>query len=581
MNICKCLFRRSTTGKNTSKSILTLNGPMKRQRLDALRQSQKQHSKNKEQQLQNFYLAYHADDKEAVWEVISRNRELITESIIWQQLLNEYFENLANNRADRADETLRALFYAGVVEQEKDGDSFVKELAIYYSGLPPLMRNKLAQAHNLLSEGNRHFINTDFVSASSKYTSAISGFQSLGNKWEAFISRYLQAYCEILKANNSVPIALEQLLMESKANGYLWFQAQVYNALGTCYTNITRTSEGIKNTTLSLDISEQINDHLGVQRNECELARQHLTVGATFASLNHLGRCMQSADRNWPGYRQMLRYYNTAGRVFLGMNNRYAAEAFSGAAFRLSKDEMQDRASIISTSLNLGDTYRKSGRNDEASRMYEISYKTAQAEPRIEVFRIREASAAAMLGNIYYDMKNYDRSVQYYTESIELHDELDSVVNRYDALKGRFLAHVAGGNDTQAHADLEEIRKSSESYRKYIREEGHRNTFFSMDQEFSDAAIDFLYSRKEVEKAFELSEATRARSLLDLIRSQARITSAGNSPEFILESVTEPVGIDYIQAKLPEKALILQYAVLKEKIIIWVISKNGINGTFH
>lgn len=548
-----------------------------RQRLEALRQSQKQHSKNKELQLQNFYFAYHADDKEAVWEVISRNRELITESIIWQQLLNEYFENLANNSVDRADQALRALFYAGEVEEKKAGDSFVKELAIYYSGLPPPVRNKLTEAHNLMSEGNRHFINTDFDNASSKYTSATGAFQSLGNKWEALISRYLRAYCEILKANNSEPIALEQLLMESKAKSYPWFQAQVYNALGTCYTNITRTSEGIKNTTLSLDISEKINDHLGVQRNECELARQHLAVGATALSLDHLGRCMQSADRNWPGYRQMLRYYNTAGKVFLGMNNRHAAEAFSGAAFRVAKDEMRDRASIISTSLNLGDTYRKSGRNDEASRMYEISYKTAQTEPRIEAFRIREASTAAMLGNLYYDMRNYDRSVQYYTESVELHDQLDSVVNRYDALKGRFLAHVAAGNDTKAYADLEEIRKSSENYRKYIREEGHRNTFFSLEQEFTDAAIDFLYSRNEVEKSFELSEATRARSLLDLISSQARITSAGNSPEFILESVTEPRGVDYIQPKLPEKALILQYAVLKEKIIIWVVSRYGIN----
>lgn len=542
-------------------------------RLEALRQAQKDHSRIRELQLQSFYAAYHANDPEAAWTAISGNRELITESIIWQQVLAEFFRHMKNGDMVHAKEALRAMFWAGVVEEQKVGDGFVRDLAIYYQGLSPAEWRKLAAAHDLMRDGNLNFINAEFDRAADSYSSAAKKYEALDDKWESIISRYIVEYCRLLEARNREPSAFLALLEETE---YPWMQAQIHNALGMVYTNITQTTKGIEHTSTSLQISESLKDHVGIQKNECELVYQHTANRDTAKALRHFGRCMRVAGSRWPGYRQMIRFYFSANRIYLASNRKLTAETFSLAAFRLARDEMKDPAFIFSTALSLAEVYRRSGRIDEALRMCALGYKTAREHSGIEAFRPREAYSAGLLGAIYYDQKNYNQAIRFFTESIELHKELETLVNWHEGLKGRFLASIAAGNDRQAYADLEEIRKSSESYRQSIQTEGQRNSFFSREQEFTDEAIDFLLDRGDSDAAFDLAESTSARSLLDLVTSNAGVTSEDGNDDFSLDKMTAPLSREKIQAGMPDKAVILRFAVLKNRIAIWVLSKNNL-----
>jgi len=537
-------------------------------RLDALKKSRKDRSMIREENLRKFLAAYEANDDQAAWEVISRNRELITESIIWQQLLHKFFDALAGRDAARSGESIRALFFAGQVEERMTGDAFVSDLALFYRDRTDAELRKLAVAHDLMEEANRAFMAGTFDQASKSYLSAIAIYDSLGDANEALIAKYLEEYCKVIEARNREPARLLGLLGETK---YLWIKAQLHNALGTSYTNIVQPSEGISHTTDSLAISVELRDHLGIQRNQCELASEHFKIRATDKAFEHLGKCLRSASQSWPGYRQTIRYYNIANQIYLAGGNKRAAEAFSRAAFSLASEEMKDPGFIYSTSISLAEVYRRTERAEDALRMYTVGYNTARDNSRLRAFKTRQAYSAGLLGAFYYEQKDYQQAIRFFTESIKLHQQLGVMVGWYDALKGRFLAGITTGNDEQASADLEEIRRYSENYRKNIEKEAYRNSFFSFEQEFNDTATEFLFDRVAPQPAFDHTESTRARSLFDLIRTKAGV--AVDETDFLLKSVSHPRTEEEIRAEMPEDSQIVQYSVLKDRIFIWVLSK--------
>lgn len=542
-----------------------------RARLDALKKSRKDHSMIREENLRKFLAAYEAKDVEEAWEAISRNRELLTESIIWQQLLHNFFDARARGDAAKSGETIRAMIFAGQAEELKAGDAFVLDLALYYRDRTDAELRKLAGAHALMEEANRSFMTGIFDQASKSYLSAIVIYEGLGDVNEALIAKYLEEYCKVIEARNREPARLLGLLGEAK---YLWIKAQLHNALGTSYTNIVQPEEGIRQTKISLGLSERLQDHFGIQRNQCELATAHLKIRAIDKAFEYLGKCLQSANRSWPGFRQTVRYYNIANQVYLAAGNKRAAEAFSRAAFSLASEEMKDPGFIYTTSISLAEVYRRTERPADAERMYMVGYNTARDNSRLRAFKTRQAYSAGLLGAFYYEQKDYQQAIRFFTESIKLHQQLIVMVGWYEALKGRFLANITIGNDEQAYADLEEIRRYSENYRKNIEKEAYRNSFFSFEQEFNDTATEFLFVRGAPRLAFDHTESTRARSLYDLIRTKAGV--AGDETGFLLRSVSQPRTQEEITAEMPQNSQIVQYSVLRDKILIWVISKERV-----
>src|SRR6185503_287725 len=102
----------------------------------------------------------------------------------------------------------------------------------------------------------------------------------------------------------------------------------------------------------------------------------------------------------------------------------------------------------------------------------------------------------------------------------------------------------------------------------------NRNTFFDLEQSVYDLAIDFEYSRRtNAQKAFEYSEGSRSRSLLDSMSTHTHLSAANGNVDITFERVAEPLTLSEIQRRMPQQAQIIQYAVLSNKLLIWVISK--------
>jgi CHAT domain-containing protein len=169
-------------------------------------------------------------------------------------------------------------------------------------------------------------------------------------------------------------------------------------------------------------------------------------------------------------------------------------------------------------------------------------------------------------------MQEYDQAVASYDDAIHIYSDINLFTFLYEAHKGRLLCYIAQGNDSLAEVELQTVLTFFEENRPKIKEEKNRNSFFDLEQYVYDIAVDFEYSRKHnMERAFDYSEISRARSLFDLMSAGAEVV-AKNDPDATIRAVSEPLMLSSIQKAMPEQVQILQYSVLDDKLLIWVIS---------
>src|SRR6185369_13942660 len=103
-------------------------------------------------------------------------------------------------------------------------------------------------------------------------------------------------------------------------------------------------------------------------------------------------------------------------------------------------------------------------------------------------------------------------------------------------------------------------------------EEQNRNSYFDAEQSVYDIAISYAYSRGDKRRAFDYSEQSRGRSLLDLLTHRIKAGTAGTEPEVLVDAVASSLNLEALQAQLPSRTQVVQYTVLKDRLLIWFIT---------
>jgi len=187
------------------------------------------------------------------------------------------------------------------------------------------------------------------------------------------------------------------------------------------------------------------------------------------------------------------------------------------------------------------------------------------------------ANASQQLGDIYRSASECDKAVEAYDRSIELYGSLNVEYYSYAAHKGKLVCLIPGSDDRAASEELKRVLDLSERYRSKITVESQRLSFFDTEEDVYDLAIYHEFVRKANPfKAFEYSEASRARSLLDEVRRGAEVLKKSYGPDLGTPAVTNSMTLAEIQQKMPDGAQILQYAVLDDRLLMWVVNKSQI-----
>jgi len=526
------------------------------------------------QALSEFLAAYHSHNDERAWQVMSGSREMITGRMVPFQLARAALEAETKGRPDDVNELLDAYKYAGALEQTHTNDPLVAELANYYSAAGNAVRQQLSIAHAELAEGYRLCTAGQYDEAHKHFVRASSLFNGVDDTAEARLTDYWIAYCigQGDRIEDSTKL-LDDLAAFCRQRNYRWLLSQALCLLANNHDLLGDHSGSLTFDRQALDIAVSLDDSYNQQKVLTQIALQYTELGRPEYALDYHQRTLAVAASAPPSPRQDWRNLTNTAQTFFTLKLYDAAATYEREALRISRDELSDPSLAHLSYTHLGMILAGMGHYDEAVREATAGLDLARSLQKDSASRKMIAYSLLQLGHLTRQAGDCVSALGNYDEALRLYDGMEiAKLDGYDTHKGRLLCYVNGSNNAATEKELASVLALFERDRAEIAEEQNRNSFFDAEQDVYDIAINYAYSRGDKTRAFSYSEQSRARSLLDLLKYGVRIDTEEAEPEVKLEAAAASLDLQAIQMQLPPGLEVVQYAALKDRLLILIIS---------
>lgn len=512
------------------------------------------------QLLESFLAASLAADDERSWRELTRNKEMITETFIPQELTYSLLSASLNKNADEASKLSNALRYAGKLELEKANDPFVSEIAAFYSHTSVEQKRLLHDAHVLLRNGYAECQKGNYDYA--LFDESRKLFMRAGDVWEAKICDYWIAYCLSQKPDTAPKSTelLTSLAKFAKAKHYYWLEGQAIAWIATNQIERREYSKSLESYNEALAIATRINDVYNQQKILTQSGNNYMLLGQPERALQYDWRALQLIDPASGSVRQTWRNYLYTARALSALGLYEAAAQYGAAMLSLA---VKDPAMVHFSYRYLAQINGGQKNFAEAFRLASESMKFADSVK--DPLKLRTESLL-LLGHLQRQSGAIQQAVENYSAAIDNYNKMKPSIYKYDALKGRLLCYVALKDSANFEAQLPTVLDEFEKQRVAIFEEQNRNVFFDREQSVYDFAIDHELQKHDALNALNYSEQSRARSLL-----KALIEKKTNGAEAPASAPLHPAEL---QRQLPANLQVLQYAMLDDRLVVWLVTSN-------
>lgn len=547
-----------------------------RRNLKLLEERKVRTSGTQDQLINDFLAAYKAQNADAAWTALSLSRARTGNAIV-QTLIDDFLSLAASGREAEANDKRQMLLYAGEIDERMVQDRFTLDLGRVYKSSTSTQRETLVQARALMKSAVTLYNRTEYRQAIELFSKARELFANESDEGEKLFAEAWVGYCRLRSQQPDISIeSFEHLSTVFEAKNYRSLHAQSLLAIADGLTARNEYSKVIERARQSRVVSEQIQDRANAVRClqaesiiQGVLGNYHEALAATFRALSLSETLPPDAKLTWPFYHEasLNFYFLELPAVALQFENE-ALRLAQSAGLTLQTSRSYDRLALIFERLgNYGEAMKKS---EEA-----LAAGSKLSDDRMKTNIL--AHSALISGQLHKEMGQPQQAIDSYDKAIDLYKKLELDIYQYRARKGKLLGLIALHNDAAAEAEFGSVLYWFEQNREKIAEESYRNKFFDTDQNTYDVAVDFQYARKkDIAKAFDYAEAYRARSLWDLMNTGAQIAEESNDPQLKLSPSVSPLTYSQIQPQLPLKTQLLEYAVLDDKVIMWVMTRDGL-----
>jgi CHAT domain-containing protein len=523
--------------------------------------------KSKDQILSDFLTAYRNHDFARAQSIHNHTKGTLGEKALALQLSKRYLTARRDGSDDDAKESLNALTYLGNAEQTQNGDSFFFELANFYTNVGAHKTEQLLQAKDVFAGAMQL---RDLRKQVSEFEKSGNLFRQMGDEYEAAIAENwaVQYLVDVGKIDESRR-RLETMIQTAETRNFKILLPPAYYWLGVMDYRQNRLSDSTRNFKNGLRLAEAGSNTFEVQH-----ALDALIIN--FTRLSELEPVLAYAGKMFADkadyYQDENQYWRSKGRLAeLSLTLKLYATSLSLSRERLSMVRQTDTGSS-----RVNDSLRpliraSAARKDFPSALNYAGESLAIAQRRGESPENTRTIAEIHLAlaevksqtNCNEALADFDKALELYTRLPEVTDSL------YRIHRGKLLCLDQLNQQPEFVAELDTVLKLSEKYRTTIREDSSRQAFFANEQEVFDVATANALKAGHSRSAFNFVEVSRARSLLDFVESGKPIAEA----EKKFGPVAQPLSLATIQSQLPDQLQLIQYAVLKDKVAIWIVSK--------
>ena len=549
-----------------------------RKNLSKIEEQIKKVGQNRDQIQNSFWDAYQKRDGGQAW-LAFKNSRLSTGSFITNRLIDDYISLMLSSKSTEADDKLQALLFIGNMEFDKVGERYTYDLAQFYRGanLPQLQR--LLEAREAAKAASTFYEQSLLEQAVNKYQQARDIFNRTGDVAEALAVQRRLGHCYFRLANTKLSLSiLTQGSQDCETRSYIWLLSMFHNDLSNTNALLTKYSKALDHSLNSVTYAKQIDDETGVRRGLNGVADVYLLLARYRDSLPIIQEGLSLASKIHADQNQLIGFYFDASKTYLGLGKLMAALDYQKEAFKLSL-EINNPWLLSRHYTHLGLIYDKLNKHSEAIKLIESGGEIGKKLEDKKTSREIIGYSHLYLGQIYREIGDLDNAAKSYNEALQLYNEndIDSPELYFRAKRGMLLTHLKQGDEASVEEELKQVIDWYEQQRKNIEDESSRNSFFDREQGIYDIAIEFSYFKQRKDRqAFDYSELSRARSLLDTVDLPPAKLPEGNLPSIRLPRSIQPLGLDQLQARIPDNTYLLQYAVLDDKLIIWLVSNGGL-----
>ncbi len=370
---------------------------------------------------------------------------------------------------------------------------------------------------------------------------------------------------------------LTAIITDAQTKKFNVLLAPAYYWLGVSDLYQNRFSEGSQNLKTAMRLADSGNNPFEAHHAAEALALNYSELGELEPALAYASKMLSFQGLYYQSSRQSLRDLGTLADLTLKLKFFETSLSLSKEALRVVEENEFNKETSETVGPDLNDALRHLVAAAAAKGEFATALNYALRSKEIALGRGNSAENTRtlaeinmVLGDVNTKRNDCNQAMVDYDEALALYRRLPEFsFNLYQIHKGKLLCFQQLGLREDFAAELQTVLDLSEEYRATIREDDSRQAFFANEQDVFDVAAASALEAHDSRQAFEFVERSRARSLLDFVESEKSIAQL--EKDFAL--VTRPLTVEQIQARLPEQVQLAQYAVLPEKLAIWVLSR--------
>ncbi len=512
-----------------------------------------------------FIAAIREGNETAASDLVGKNRELIREKYLPQRLAMSYL----NAPPDRRDELLSAMKYAGELELKR-GDPFAKEIALFYSGLDEANFGSAREAQAEIVAGYRKCLAESYGDSIPHFKRARSEFEQMGNPWEAALAGYFVAYAlhNVEMVDESLA-ELNRTAEFARRGKYIWLEATVSYWIGGVNMKMGRHSEGRRAHEHALALADRLQDSYSAQRNLMELARLSATGGQRSATLAYIRRTLEENGRPGNSIRQRFRNLSYIAEIFTDLGLLHAAAA-AGMSSVNAASATGSNFHLATSMTKAGDVYIRIGDHQAARSLIEGGLAASLAINDTDSRNKTSALCYLKLADLERGLREFETAKQHYQRAIEFYRTAAMPFFLVQATNGLLLTELALGNAGGIEEGIAENIRFAEKYREQIADEQEKTSYFDRSVGIYEIAAEFEFDRGNYEKAYDYAERSSSRSLLDWLRKGTPTQKESVMPA----TRVGPEPLSRIREGMPVGSQLVQYTVLSDRVLVWLISKD-------
>lgn len=533
---------------------------------------QQSNLKTKEQVLDDFLAAYRKKDDDLAWKIHCQTRDVFSGVWLPDQLSRRFLAAKLNANEIEQRENIDALTYIGDLEKTRNADFFVADLAGRLANVDEKDATILSAASAAFDRGLKFTIEIDHLKALKEFEESAKAFaagkDTAGEKMAVYWIVQNLSSLSRFKEGMQKFADLKTYADEKK---YRWLSAAADYYAGIMFARQNELTKARLAYDSAYSASVTLGDSLLEQRSGDTIIEMLIETGELPAASRYV--FAGADDLYYNSALNTWRNCHSTGSLLLMMKLPAASAEFAAESLSIGINNKIPK--WISDSLILAEESRTAANQfDEALTLANRSLALIESRPDDNAKYSEKAGTLVRMGNLKRQLQRFDEAMADYNTAIEFFARVPEFhLDEYAAHRGLLMCLKKLDRGAEMSVELEKVLSLADGYRKQILTDESRQAFFNNEQAAYDIAVEDSLDRGDKIGAFDRAERSRARSLLDLIDREDAIDALQKQVVFI----AQPLTLNNIRAQMPQTCQLVEYALLDNRLVAWIISKEKVD----